>query len=216
MDERTQKRGRPGVVSCRLGLLAGALILAGLCITCFAPHILGRLHWLAIGIAIVLISAAGSFLAVVAIVRRSGVKWALAGLALNVFALGISGVPCLLLFFPAPHAPLYTLPSGKQVRILSVIPAYFPQGPPTLIMTCETDIRIEDMAALRKEVDEIWEIFRKDVESAHMTMAAIRMTHNEEPGLMTVVGLITVGKGYGFVYEKRADGKWYCLDDDKK
>jgi hypothetical protein len=211
MDERTtQKRTRPGVVSCWLGLLAGALILAGLCITRFAPRMLGGLHWHAIGIAVVLMSASGSFLAVVAIVRRAGVKWAVVGLALNVFALGISGVACLMLFFPAPQAPLYTLPSGKQIRILSVIPAHFPQGPPTLIMNCETDIPIEEMAALRKEVDEIWEIFRTDVESAHMTMAAIRMTHNEG------TGWITTGKGYGFVYEKRADGKWHCLDDDKK
>jgi hypothetical protein len=205
MDERTQKRGRPGVVSFRLGLLAGALILAGL----FVPHILGGLRWYAIGVAVVLISAAGSVLAVVAIVRRSGVKWAVVGLGLNVFAVGVIGVACLVLLFPT-QAPSYTLPSGKQIRILSVIPAYFPKGPPTLIMNCETDIRIEDKAALRKEVDEIWEIFRNDVESAHMTMAAIRISHNEVPGF------ITAGEGYGFVYEKRADGKWYCLDDNKK
>ncbi len=211
MDERIQKRGRPGVVSFRLGLLAGALILAGL----FAPHIFGGRHWQAIGIAVVLISAvlisgAGSFLAVVAIARRAGVKWAVVGLVLNVFALGISGVVCLVLFFPASQAPLYTLPSGKQIRILSAGPGYFSNSPPALIMNCETDIRIEDMAALRKEVDEIWEIFRKDVENAHMTTAVIRMNHNEG------TGWITVGKVCGFVYVKRADGKWHCLDDDKK
>jgi ketosteroid isomerase-like protein len=59
-------------------------------------------------------------------------------------------------------------------------------------------------------VDEIWNIFRKDVEAAGTTNGLIRTTH---PGGS---GLVTQSRGYGFVFEKRADGQWHCLQDEKK
>jgi hypothetical protein len=109
-----------------------------------------------------------------------------------------------------PSAPLTTLPSGKQVKITSIVPMHFSNGSDAMILNCETDIPIDDMADLRKEVDEIWVIFQKNVEGASMTSGVIRVTHPEGSGL------ITHSKGFGFVYEKRADGQWHCLQDDKK
>ena len=103
------------------------------------------------------------------------------------------------------------LPSGKQIRVTSIVPMHFPQGPDALILNCETDIPISDMPALRKEVDEIWTAwFLKEVEHANMTSGVIRISHPEGSGL------ITHAQGYGFVFEKRSDGQWHCLNDDKK
>jgi len=79
-----------------------------------------------------------------------------------------------------------------------------------MILNCETDISIDDTPNLRKEAGEIWSIFQKDVEGAHMTNGVIRITHPEDSGL------VTHSKGYGFVFEKRADGQWHCLQDEKK
>jgi hypothetical protein len=108
-----------------------------------------------------------------------------------------------------PPASLYTLPSGKQIKITGRGRMHFTKGPDALVMNYETDIPIDDKVALRKEVDEIWTLFKIDVERAGLTNAAIRVTHPEGSGL------ITHAKGYGFVFEKRADGNWHCLEDDK-
>ena len=85
----------------------------------------------------------------------------------------------------------------------------FPDGGSALVMNYETEIPIEDKERLRKEVDEIWSVFRKDVEKAEVKAGAIRATHYEGGGL------IRNGKGYGFVYVKGDDGKWRLLDDKK-
>ena len=91
------------------------------------------------------------------------------------------------------------------------MPMVFPKGPAALVMNCQTDIPMSDKVNLRKEVDEIWAtFFQKEVERAKMTSAAIRISHPEGSGL------ITHSQGYGFVFEKRSDGQWHCLEDDKK
>lgn len=106
-------------------------------------------------------------------------------------------------------AGIKTLPSGKQIKVVSIVPMHF-SGGDALILNCETDISIDDKTALRKEADEIWSLFRKNVEDASMTNGVIRVTHPEGSGS------ITQSKGYGFVFEKRGDGQWHCLQDEKK
>ena len=105
---------------------------------------------------------------------------------------------------------LTTLPSGKQIKITSIVPMHFPDGEDALILNCDTDISISDTPDLRKEVDEIWSIFRKNVEGAGMTNALIHITHPEGSGL------ITHSKGFGFMFQKRADGQWHSLQDGQK
>ncbi len=87
----------------------------------------------------------------------------------------------------------------------------FPNGDSALVMEYQTSIPIENMAALRKEVDWIWDTLRIDVETAKLKTGVIRATHPDEGG-----GLVTHSKGYGFVFTKRDDGKWHCLEDEKK
>jgi len=109
-----------------------------------------------------------------------------------------------------PPSALTTLPSGKKIRITGAGPMHFANGTDALVLNCDTDISIDDMTALRKEVDEIWSIFRKDVEGAGVTNGVIRISHPEGSGLMTH------RKGFGFVFAKRADGQWHCLQDEQK
>jgi len=86
----------------------------------------------------------------------------------------------------------------------------FPNSGSALVLNYQTDIPIDDMVTLRKEVDEIWGVFQKDVEVANLKGGVIRATHLEG------TGPIKNGKGYGFVFVKREDGNWHCLEDDKK
>jgi hypothetical protein len=103
-----------------------------------------------------------------------------------------------------------TLPSGIRIKITNISPFNFPETGPALVMYYETNIPIENLNEVRKEVDEIWQIFREDAEAAKVKTAAIRAVHNETEGF------IKNGKGYGFVFLKRDDGTWYCTADEKK
>ena len=100
------------------------------------------------------------------------------------------------------------LPSGKEINVTSIIRMDFPNSEPGLVMSYLTDISIDDKVALRKEVDEIWSLFKKDVEDAGLRTGIIRATHMEGT-------FVKSGKGYGFVFQKRDDGKWHCLEDNK-
>ena len=72
----------------------------------------------------------------------------------------------------------------------------------------ETDLKVSDKAALRKEADEIWSVLKVDAENGHFTSAVV--SANEKPSGL----VLKKSSGYNFVYEKRADGKWHCVEDD--
>jgi hypothetical protein len=86
----------------------------------------------------------------------------------------------------------------------------FKNGDSALVLNYETDIPIENKGALRREVETIWETFRKDVEQAQVKSGVIRATHYEGNGFLRQ------GKGYGFVFTKGDDGKWRLDDDNKR
>ena len=74
----------------------------------------------------------------------------------------------------------------------------------------ETDLKISDMNALRKEADEIFSGLKVDAENGQFR-SAIVSANEKTTGL-----ILKNSKGYNFVYEKRADGQWHCLDDKSK
>jgi len=105
----------------------------------------------------------------------------------------------------------YTLPSGKKIKIENISQVTFPNSNQTgLVMRYETGISITDKESLRREVDEVWTIFVKDVEGAGLKYAAIRALHYDGG---TVV---RKGKGYGYVFMKDSEGKWRCTEDYKE
>ena len=105
----------------------------------------------------------------------------------------------------------YTTSSGKQIRITNISNFNFPESGPALVMYYKTEISVDNLKELRKEADEIWEVFRKDAEKAKVKGAALRAVHDEETN-----GGIKNGKGYGFVFIQKDDGSWFCIDDEEK
>jgi hypothetical protein len=85
----------------------------------------------------------------------------------------------------------------------------FSQGPPALMLSYQTPLKITDKQALRSEVDEIWASFRNDVENGKFTNAII--SANEIPSGL----ILKSNRTYNFVFEKNQDGTWQCLDDKK-
>ena len=90
---------------------------------------------------------------------------------------------------------------------MSVGQINFTQGAPALMLQYQTDFKVAYKTALRAEADEIWPVFKNDVERANLSAAII--SANEIPQGF----IVKRGKSYNFVYEKRADGAWHCLDD---
>jgi len=72
-----------------------------------------------------------------------------------------------------------------------------------------TDLKVSDKDALRKEVDEIFGVFKVDAENGQLRSAIV--SANEKPTGF----ILKKSNTYNFVYEKRVDGQWHCLEDDK-
>jgi hypothetical protein len=103
----------------------------------------------------------------------------------------------------------FTMPSGHAIRILNVAPLHYTSGAPSSLMfRYQTDLKTSDKAALRKETDEIWTLLRIDAEKGSFKSAII--SANEVPEGV----ILKKSKMYNFVYEKRADKVWHCLDDE--
>jgi len=105
------------------------------------------------------------------------------------------------------NSPKTTLPSGQKIEILSVGPLVFGNNERALVMNCEIDISLTNTPALRRLAGEIWELFKKDVESAKMTNGVIRLMHTQR------LGMVSRNQGFGFVFQKNSDGSWRCLQD---
>jgi len=110
----------------------------------------------------------------------------------------------------AQNLPPSKLPSGKEIKITSVNKMAFKNSESALVLNYQTDIPVENKDVLRKEVDEIWAVFQKDVEAENLNVGIIRAVHVEGSGL------VRNGKGYGFSFVKREDGQWHSTEDEKK
>jgi len=108
-----------------------------------------------------------------------------------------------------PSQPL-KLPSGRVVRVLGEGPINFSKGPPALMLKYETSLQVADAEKLRSEADEVFGILKIDAAKGNFTLVIV--SANEKPSGM----IFKSSQGYNFVYEKRADGQWRCLDDDKR
>jgi hypothetical protein len=108
----------------------------------------------------------------------------------------------LLVLASAPLAaqPL-KLNSGKTVEITTVGPMFFAKGASALGLRYETTLALDDVAAVRKEVDEIWQHFIVDVDRGKYEAAVITAD-----GAKTGI-IVKTNKSYGFVF-KKVDGIW--------
>jgi hypothetical protein len=126
--------------------------------------------------------------------RVSMVKARLAGIGLLVASLGCSS--------STPATKNVRLPSGKQIRVRSVGPILFTQAPPGLALSYETDLRVSDREALRREAIEIWQSFRVDADRAKVQSAVI-MAYEKPTGF-----IIMHSQSYNFVFARANDGSW--------
>ena len=108
-------------------------------------------------------------------------------------ALGCGGGPTT-----TPHK----LSSGRTIRVLSVGQMHFQQSGPGLVMSYETDLKVDDTEALAKEVADIWADFQNDATKANVGSAIIMA--NEIPSGT----IIKQGKTHNFVFERNKDGTW--------
>ncbi len=102
---------------------------------------------------------------------------------------------------PAGAGHPVVLNSGKTVDILQVGPLFSTHGWTALALKYRTQVPIDDLHELRKEVDEIWERFEVDVEAAGHQMAVI-MASGPETGWV-----VTTNRAFNFVFEKHG-GSW--------
>jgi len=100
------------------------------------------------------------------------------------------------------------LPSGREVKVIGMGKMFFSKGDPALMLKYRTDLRLEDHEQVRKEVEEIWQVFRVDVERAGLKAAIISV---QAPGRQLLI--VSTSKSYNFVIQKSEAGTWEFLDD---
>ncbi len=104
-----------------------------------------------------------------------------------------------------PNYKVVNLPSGKQVKVVGVVKMHFSNSSPALMLKYQTDLSLDDKPALEKEVDEIWESFRTDVEKGQLTDAIV--SANTKPTGF----ILKKSRGYNFVFKKSDKGQWSKL-----
>jgi len=145
--------------------------------------------------------------------RSSGEK--MVGRAVQTLELKMRLVPFLLLVMTAACQTQnqvtreVVLPSGKKVKVIAVGQLNFANDSPALMLKYQTDLKISDLPALRKEVDEIWSMFKVDVEKANLTNA-ILSANGVPRGL-----IFKTAEGFNFVFKKE-DGTWRLMSDNEK
>ena len=101
-----------------------------------------------------------------------------------------------------PAVKIIKLPSGKPVKVLSVGKVAFSNDVPALILSYQTDLKIADLPAVEKEINEIWNSFRVDVERAKLTSGIIRANNLKKEFI------ISTGESHAVVYRKGPGGQW--------
>jgi hypothetical protein len=116
-------------------------------------------------------------------------------------------VPIILLISscsPSPQYKVQKLPSGKEIKILSMGKMHFAKDLPALTLKYQTDISIENVDLLRQEVEEIWPVFRVNAERSGLSKAIVMAT---SPPIRKALILSTT-RSYNFIATKRENGTW--------
>ena len=121
---------------------------------------------------------------------------------------------CLFAWFAVgcasgPRYQLKKLPSGKEIKMLSLTTMTYSSGSPAVIFKYQTDLAIDDVAALQAEANEIMGVLKIDAERTNVTRAMVSAS-NEPKGVV-----FTQVKSYNFLFEKRPDGTWAPISEPK-
>jgi hypothetical protein len=101
------------------------------------------------------------------------------------------------------------LPSGKTVKVRQIWQQKGFNHFAALCLDYQTDLKLADRAALREEADEVWSVFKKDVEAGKFNTGEI-IAHEVQQHYSLLEPL-----GYRFAYQKQEDGSWIRSEDQK-
>ncbi len=107
----------------------------------------------------------------------------------------------------APRGEVIHLASGDSVRVLTTGPAIVPNERPGLQIEYNPYLSLDDTVALKREALALWSALRPRIDSMNPPFVVLRATTRTPQ----VIGYQSV-RNYGFVIERRADGKWYFLN----
>lgn len=99
-----------------------------------------------------------------------------------------------------------TLPSGKQIIIDAVGKIYYRKSEPGIMLQYSTNLDLENIELLQKEVDEIWSLFRKEADESGLNSVVISAN-----SLQTKKLFISNRKTRNFVFIKE-DEVWRSLN----
>lgn len=103
-----------------------------------------------------------------------------------------------------PNYTVQKLPSGKEIKILNIGKMHFTNDIPALVLRYQTDIIITDTDSLRKEAEEIWPVFRVNVEKSGLSNATIMPTTVP----IRKYFIFTTNKSYYFTISRNSNGTW--------
>ena len=101
------------------------------------------------------------------------------------------------------------LPSGKKVTAMAVNRVNLANNVVALRLRYLTNLSLFDSAGLREEVEEIWPLFKPDVEREGYVDAVIIAGDAPRGGFPKTVN------GVDFVYKRSADGTWQFVGNGK-
>ncbi len=102
----------------------------------------------------------------------------------------------------AVAAETFTLDSGRSVEILTVGPMSSGRGSPVLALKYRSDIAATDAAALRKEVDEIWQHLVVDADGGDYQAAIVTPT-------------LATGASHDFAFARK-HGTWRTYESKQR
>jgi hypothetical protein len=123
---------------------------------------------------------------------------------LALHGIGILAAACMVTGCNGPAEAPKAAPG--TVQILSVGEMHFSQSSPALTVKYQTTLKIDDVPALRKEADVVFERFRPQAEQQGLTNAIL--SANDVPHGF----IFTQNSSYNFVYKKDPDGSWHCTN----
>lgn len=101
-----------------------------------------------------------------------------------------------------PKYEIHKLTSGKEVKVFGIGKIHFTNDDPALMLKYYTDINLDDKDSLIKEVDEIWPVFKINVESSKLNAAII--SANDLPKGV----IISKNRSYNFIFQRNTNGEW--------
>jgi len=96
----------------------------------------------------------------------------------------------------------YTLPSGKQIKLIGLQKFREVGGENSLALLYQTDIDLNSKEELKREAQHIWQFLRVDAEKDGVTKARI-LAHGPTTGRFR-----KKRSGFGFLIERQEDGTW--------